>query len=191
MNSQNICKKIIELKQNSESGLLDIAELLYYLEKNKAWEQMGHKDWTALVTSQEDDGGLEMDKHTVSKLMGVYDHYIVGAVATLQQLKDLHQGPFKLYEARDIINTQDDLKLLELPLSEIKMIKRQQGKSVESLQGCDHVNIKVKYFCPDCNAWFDELPNKDAIVKEIEKIIMDNYTVGNTNEAVKKIMKLL
>lgn len=169
MQVQRLHDEIIRLKKASSFGLLEVGMLLYQLEQERGWEALSFQDLTALITAPEDEGGLEMDKHNASKLKGVYEHYVVGEIATMEKLKELGGEPYKFYEAIPLIKTPAELELLRLPLTEIRKIRIQGDKSISELAACKHMRFKDWRHCLDCDAWIEKEHSCDvATDKEVK-----------------------
>jgi len=155
MQARTILNKIVELNKASSFGLLEVGQLLYQLEQERGWEPLNFQDFMSLVTADEDAGGLEMEMSDASKLKGVYQHYVVGGIATMEQLKELGAKPFKFYEARALVKTPEELHLLRLPLTEIRKIKTQGDKTIDELSACKHTRTKDWRHCLDCDVWIE------------------------------------
>jgi hypothetical protein len=144
--AHNRREAIIALKGTAKEFLFRLGRELYLADQNSDHEALDFDSWKALVVAPEISGGYEMGLDTASKLKTVYEHYVIGKIATLQQLIKLGE-PFKLYEARNWITEKSKLSDAILPLSEIKELM--SGKPVTK---CDHSWQHVEYWqCDKCS----------------------------------------
>lgn len=135
----SILVSCVEACSNLRKGLFKAAELLYAVRDSGAWKEAGYESFTAFVEQE-----CRMDRGQASKILTVYEHYVIQGGVEPTQLELMN--PERLYLARKTGGTVDHQisKAKTLTVRELREEQKDEdGHECEPITICKHCGKRL------------------------------------------------